>query len=102
VLGYYLLNIVPSLPTLALISFLIGIAFGQQIVKGGAHGGNALLAYNATMIIFGLAILKGPDNSGTWGARLMQFAIACTFAVGMMHLLLPKARSRAARVRPKR
>jgi hypothetical protein len=32
VLGYYLLNFVPSLPTLALITFLIGIAFGLQIV----------------------------------------------------------------------
>jgi hypothetical protein len=93
VAGYYLLNIAPSLPTLALISFLMGVAFAVQIVKGGAWGGNALLAYNATMVIFGLAILKGPANSGTWGARVVQFAIACIFAVGMMRLLLPKARN---------
>ena len=53
-------------------------------MKGGVRGGNALLAYNATMVIFGLALLKGPSNSGTWGARVVQFAIACTFAVGMM------------------
>lgn len=92
--GYYVLNVAPSLATLGLITFLIGVAFAVQIVKGGAWGGNALLAYNATMIIFGLAILKGPSNSGTWGARVVQFAIACIFAVGMMRLLLPRARTR--------
>jgi len=54
------------------------------------RGGNALLAYNATMVIFGLALLKGPANSGTWGARVVQFAIAVTFAVGMMRLLWPR------------
>ena len=48
-----------------------------------------LLAYNATMVIFGLALLKGPANSGTWGARVVQFAIACTFAIGMMAILWP-------------
>jgi hypothetical protein len=61
-----------------------------QIVKGGIRGGNALLGYNAAMIIFGLALLKGPASSGTWGSRLVQFAIACTFAVGMMALLWPR------------
>ena len=54
------------------------------------RGDNALLAYNATMVIFGLALLKGPANSGTWGARVVQFAIACTFAIGMMAILWPR------------
>ena len=69
----------------------------MQIVKGGVRGGNALLAYNATMVILGLGILKGPANSGTWGSRVVQFAIACTFAIGMMRLLWPllTRRSRA-------
>jgi hypothetical protein len=89
VAGFYLLSVAPSLMSLALITFLIGIGFALQIAKGGVRGGNALLAYNATMVIFGLALLKGPANSGTWGARVVQFAIACTFAVGMMRLLLP-------------
>jgi hypothetical protein len=53
------------------------------------RGGNALIAYNATMVIFGLALLKGPSNSGIWGARVLQFGIACTFAVAMMRLLWP-------------
>jgi len=92
VLAYYLLSIAPSIGVLALITFIIGIAFGDQIVKGGVRGGNALLAYNATMVIFGLALLKGAGNSGTWGARVVQFAIAVIFAVGMMRLLMPLAR----------
>ena len=90
VAAYYLLALAPSLISLALITFLIGFGFAVQIAKGGVRGGNALLAYNATMVIFGLALLKGPANSGTWGARVVQFAIAVTFAVGMMRLLWPR------------
>jgi hypothetical protein len=92
--AFYLLQIAPSLASLGLITFIIGIAFGQRIVKGGVGGGNALLAYNATMVIFGLALLKGQSNSGTWGARVVQFAIAVIFAVGMMRLLMPLAKPR--------
>jgi hypothetical protein len=95
VAAYYLLQIAPSLAALALISLLIGIGFGHQIAKGGARGGNALLAYNATMVILGLALLKGTSNSGTWAARVVQFAIACAFAVGMMRLLMPLAKKRS-------
>jgi hypothetical protein len=52
------------------------------------------------IVIFGLAILKGPQNSGTWGARLVQFGIASVFAVGMMSLLWPLlARHSRARLR---
>jgi hypothetical protein len=87
VAAYYVLSIAPSLAALALITFIIGFGFANHIVKGGVRGGNALIAYNATMVIFGLALLKGPANSGTWGARVVQFSIACTFAVGMMTLL---------------
>jgi hypothetical protein len=94
VVAYYLLKIAPSLTTLALVTFLIGAGFGSVIVKGGPRGGAALVAYNATMVIFGLALLKGPSNSGTWGSRVVQFAIACTFAVGMMMLLMPRLKSR--------
>jgi Protein of unknown function (DUF2955) len=97
VAAYYLLQIAPSLVTLALITLIIGFAFGNEIVKGGSRGGAALLAYNATMVIFGLALLKGAGNSGTWGARVVQFAIAVAFAVGMMSLLLPLATRKARR-----
>jgi Protein of unknown function (DUF2955) len=95
VAAYYFLAIAPSLAALALITLLIGFGFAMQIVKGGVRGGNALIAYNATMVILGLALLKGPANSGTWGARVVQFSIACTFAVGMMYLLLPRLRRKA-------
>jgi hypothetical protein len=94
VAAYYLLAVAPSLGTLALITFIIGFGFALQIVKGGVRGGNALIAYNATMVILGLALLKGPANSGTWGARVVQFTIACAFAVGMMRLLWPRAKAK--------
>jgi len=97
VAAYYLLSVAPSLATLALITFLIGAGFGSVIVKGGPRGGGALVAYNATMVIFGLALLKGPSNSGTWGARVVQFTIACTFAIGMMSLLWPRLKKEPAR-----
>lgn len=96
VAAYYLLEVAPSLAALALITFMVGAGFGSVIVKGGPRGGAALVAYNATMVIFGLALLKGPANSGTWGARVVQFTIACSFAVGMMTLLLPLTRGRRA------
>jgi len=88
--AFYVLTVVPSLATLALISFIIGFYFSRLIVGGGVRGGNALLAYNMTIVILGLALLKGPQNSGTWGARLVQFALASIFAVGMMKLLWPR------------
>jgi hypothetical protein len=94
--AYYVLQIAPSLAALALITFIVGIGFAEQIAKGGVRGGNALLAYNATMIVLGLALLKDDSNSGTWGTRLVQFAIACTFAVGMMTLLRPSTKASGA------
>jgi hypothetical protein len=95
VAAFFLLQMVPTLLNLSLITFIIAFGFALQIAKGGERGGNALLAFNATMVIFGLAILKGPSNSGTWFARMVQFAIACTFAVGMLRLLWPRLKRRA-------
>jgi len=76
------------------------VGFAREIAKGGVRGGNALIAYNATMVIFGLALLKGPANSGTWGSRVVQFGIAFIFATGMMSLIWPrlKLQARAKRV----
>lgn len=87
--AFFLLHIAPSLATLALITFLLGVGFSSIIVRGGVAGGNALLSYNMAIVIFGLALLKGEDNSGTWISRLVQFGIACIFAVAMMRLLFP-------------
>jgi hypothetical protein len=96
VAAYYALQVAPSLASLGLITFIIGSGFALVIVKGGVRGGNALVAYNATMVIFGLALLKGPANSGTWGARVVQFGIAVLFAVGMMSLLWPRLKRRGS------
>ena len=97
VAAYYLLAIAPTLTVLALLTFLIGFGFATQIVTGGVRGGNALVGYNAAMVIFGLALVKDEGNSGTWGARVVQFAIACTFAVAMMRLLWPRVTRRLRR-----
>jgi MFS family permease len=97
VAAYYALQIAPSLASLALIFLIVGIGFGREIVKGGTYGANALLAYNAAIVIFGLALLKGPGNSGTWSSRVVQFGIACIFAIGMMSLFWPRMKGRQAR-----
>ena len=96
VVAFYALSIAPSLVTFALIVFIINFGFGSLVSKGGRRAGAALLGFNATMIIFGLAVLKGPENEGVWGARVLQFMIAVTFAIGMMILLMPKPRTKQA------
>ena len=100
VVAYYALNIAPSLATFALITFIVTFGFGHFISKGGPKAGAALLGFNATMIIFGLAILKGPANEGVWGARVFQFMIAVLFAIGMMYLLMPRAKPEDRRTAP--
>jgi hypothetical protein len=92
--AFYVLHIAPTLVSLALITFIIGFGFAQLIVHGGVRGGNALLGFNMAMVILGLALLKGDANSGTWISRLVQFGIACAFAVGMMRLLMPLAKAK--------
>jgi DUF2955 family protein len=87
--AYTLLSISPTLFTFALIVFIMSLWFGVQISKGGTAGSNAEMAFNATMVIFGLFILKDAA-SGSLTARLVQFLIGCSFAIGMMVLLWPK------------
>ena len=88
--AYLVLGIAPTLVTFALITFLLSVWFGVQISKGGTEGSNAELAFNATMIIFGIFILKGDMNAGAWTARIVQFFIGCAFAIGMMALFWPR------------
>ena len=92
--AYLMLGIAPTLVTFALITFILSVWFGFKISKGGTEGSNAELAFNATMIIFGLFILKGDANAGAWSARIVQFFIGCSFAVGMMALLWPRLKRR--------
>lgn len=92
--AYVVLGIAPNLVTFALIVFILSMWFGFQISKGGARGSNAELAFNATMVIFGIFVLKGDANAGAWYARMVQFFIGCSFAVGMMALLWPRLKAR--------
>jgi len=97
--AYMILGIAPTLVTFALIVFLLSLWFGVRIAQGGAAGSNAELGFNATMIIFGIFILKSDANAGAWSARIVQFVIGCSFAIGMMMLLWPRVKGRQARAR---
>lgn len=97
--AYMVLGIAPTLLTFTIIVFIMSMWFGYQISKGGIRGSNAELAFNATMIIFGIFILKGDSNAGAWFARIVQFFIGCSVAVGMMALLWPRLEKRRARMR---
>jgi len=88
--AYMLLGIAPSLVTLALITFPIAIAFAIRIGKGGSGAAIALMTCNSTLIILGTAISDPSSSSGVWITRLLQFALACTFAISMMILVWPR------------
>jgi len=88
--AYILLGIEPTLVTLALITFLIAIVFAIRIDKGGPGAAIALLTCNSTLIILGTAISDPSSSSGVWITRLLQFALACTFAISMMILVWPR------------
>lgn len=85
--SYLLLQVAPSLVALALITFIVGVAFAARIGKGGPAAPIALVAYNSSVIILSSAIASGPTSSGLWLTRLSQFALACIFTVGMMSLV---------------
>lgn len=82
-----LLLATPSLPVMALMLFLVLLGFGQRVAAGGPVAAVALIACNAMLIIFSLAIASGPGSLALWLGRLFQFALAGAFAVGMMNLL---------------
>lgn len=85
--AYMLLAVIPSLITLTVIIFLIATAFAVSIDKGGPKGAIALLTCNSTLIILSTAIANPSSSSGVWITRLLQFAIACAFAISMMVLV---------------
>ena len=76
----------PSLPVMALLLFPALLVLGRHIVAGGPYAAAVLIACNAMLIIFGSAIASGPGPLSLWLVRVFQFALAGTFAVGMMHL----------------
>lgn len=77
----------PNLLVLALSLFVVLLGFGQRISAGGPAAGVALIACNAMLIIYSSAISSGPSSLALWLVRLMQFALAGAFALGMMTLL---------------
>jgi hypothetical protein len=88
--AFMLLAVMPSLITLAFITFLIAIAFAIRIEKGGPGAAIALMTCNAALIILSIAIANPSSSSGVWISRLSQFALACTFAISMMILVWSK------------
>lgn len=84
-----LLGVAPSLLTLGCMVFAVGLVFARRIEDGGPAGPVALITFNQAMIILSLGLVPGPSSPGIWAARVLQFAIAYAFAVGMMYLLLP-------------
>lgn len=81
----------PTLPFLAVLLFLVLLGFGRRIAAGGPAAALALLACNAMLIIFSLAIASGPGSIAVWLTRLFQFVLAGAFAIGMMNLLWHRA-----------
>ena len=82
--AYFVLQVAPSLITLALILFMMGLAFAIRLEKGAIEAETELVAFNTSMIIFSSAIQAGAAGSGLWITRLSQFSFACMFAIGMM------------------
>ena len=85
--AFFLLAMAPSLITLALITFVIAAAFAVRIDKGGPGAAIALLTCNSSLIILSTALANPSSSSGVWITRLLQFALACLFAIGMMSLV---------------
>ena len=91
--AHSILLVAPSLATFALVVFVISALFGVQINRGGSSGAVALVTFNQSIVMFGLALTKD-SGLGVWGTRLFQFMIAGVFAVGMMSLLFRAPRAR--------
>jgi hypothetical protein len=92
IISYALLQAAPSLATLALITFLIAVIFAIRIERGGPGGAVGLITFNQAIVLFSLSLAPGGSGTGLWVTRLIQFGIACLFAIGMMTLLWPRLR----------
>ncbi|HEY5711233.1 MAG TPA: DUF2955 domain-containing protein [Allosphingosinicella sp.] len=92
-LAFLLVGVAPSLVTLGLIVFLVAMWFAVHIDKGGAYGAIGLIAANTSLIILSSALGSPASSSGIWLTRLVQFLLACLFAIGMMALIWGKKES---------
>jgi hypothetical protein len=84
---YALLQVSPSLATLAVLTFLAWMLFAVRMQQGGPAAAIYMIACNAGLVILSSSIASGSSSSGLLLTRLVQFSIACAFAVGMMILI---------------
>jgi hypothetical protein len=89
-MSYALIHAAPSLAILSLVTFVVAFLFAGPVERGGPSGAVALITFNQAVVLLSLALAPGGSSAGLWLTRLVQFGIACTFAVGMMSLLLPR------------
>jgi hypothetical protein len=82
-----LLFTMPTLPFLSGLLFVLLLGFGQRVSAAGPAAGVALLACNAMLIILSTAISSESASLSLWLIRVLQFALAGAFAVGMMSLI---------------
>jgi len=94
-LAYALLQIAPSLTTLALITFVIALLFAIRIERGGPASAVGVLTFNQAIVLFSLSLTPGGSTPSLWITRLFQFGIACIFAIGTMTLLFPRLKALA-------
>jgi len=81
---HMLLRTTPTLPFLTGLLFVTLLGFAQRIGAGGPAAGVAVLACNAMLIILSTAISSDQGTLSLWLVRVLQFAVAGAFAVGMM------------------
>ncbi|MFL6753449.1 MAG: DUF2955 domain-containing protein [Sphingomicrobium sp.] len=92
-ISYALIHAAPSLAILSLVTFVVAFLFAGPVERGGPSGAVALITFNQAVVLLSLALAPGGSSAGLWLTRLVQFGIACTFAVGMMSLLLPRLKT---------
>jgi hypothetical protein len=84
-----------SLLTLALLTLLVGLAFGAPIAAGGPGRATALVGANTMVILLSAGLQPGQDTFWSWITRLAYIVVAAAFAVGAMSLLRVPWRPRA-------
>ena len=74
-----LLAMQPSLPTLTLLTALLGLAYGWRISAGDPMAPVVLVACNATLIVFTSSLLSDTGTLSVWVTRLTQFVVGGRF-----------------------
>jgi hypothetical protein len=88
---FLLLVIHPSVISLTLLVLLAALLFGWQITSPHPLAPIAVVAFNATLIVFSSSLLTDTGTFSIWITRVTQFLLAGAFAIGMMVLLWPRS-----------